>query len=357
MQFFSNSLVGQVVVLALLLCVTLRPLLKKSRNLEAAAFLAVISFCLNILLILIFGLNVLLIISQCLTLFVLVTNIASIYRLSQGLYSDRHNTLFCVISYVEAVCVLVIIIFFLIYKPVSFNTEIQKKELYTGSFSRGFVEKDNILDRTNLIITEFSLANMEAADTAVVYLSPIGVVSSDSALRLNTVAELGVPVLAGDFYAPDAPKTNTALDLKINVNPVITPYVLHFLPELRDNQKEGFLNNKELELEALLRIAGQKYSSVLILAEGENRQIALKIQQKYPDFVQDIFSSTDDSRLNDYYGKNIADLALLNPLDAYLAKFDTAEEYREHRLYASNEKPHLRFARQLVSRVEEIIQE
>ncbi len=365
MLFFSNPLVGQLVVLALVLCVTLRPLLKKSRNLETVSILAIISFCLNILLILIFGLSVFLLISQAITLFVLITNIASIYRLSQGLYSDRHNTLFCVVSYIEASCVLICIVFFLIFKPVSYNTDIQKRDLYTGSFSRGFVEKDSIIDKTNIIITEYSLSNSESpeainineSDIVVVYLSPIGVTSSDSALRLSTIAELGVPVLAGDFYAPDAPKTGTSLDSKVRVNPVITPYVLHFLPTLQEKQKEAFLSNKDLELETLLSIAGQKYTSVLIIAEGENRRIALSAQQKYPGFVRDVFSSTDDPKLNDYYGENIADLALLNPFDAYLGKFDSAEEYREHRLYANTEKPHLRFARQVVSRIEEITQE
>ncbi len=361
MVLFSNAFIGQLIVLVFLLFVTLRPLLKKSRNLESLSVFAAIAVCLNILLIFIFGLSFLLIISFCLSLIVLIANIASIYRLVQNLYSDRHSTLFTVVSYIEAALVVVCIGLLFFFMPVTYNTDFQEKELYTGSFARGFSQKTSFVDKTNLIITEYSATHLNiysssipvlSPEIAVVYISPYGTTSQDAALRLTNAAEMGLNIIAGDFFVLDAPKTGTSLDSSININPVLKPFALHFLPQLQASQKQAFLDQKKLELETLLTIAGQKYSSVIILAEGDNKVIALEAKKNYPNFVLDVFSTTNDAELNAYYAKNIADIVLLNPFDALLSQFSSIRDYNEVFSYANTEKPALRFARYLADHLE-----
>ncbi len=365
MNFFSNALVGQLVVLASLLMVTLRPILKKSRNMETMAFISAIAFICTILLILIFGISLLLLLNLGLSLIVLISNIASMYRLTQGLYSDSHSSLFSVVSYIEAFLIVLFIVLIVVFRPMSYNADVQNKELFTGSFSRGFTEKTGLLERTNLIVTEYSLSNIANPEDdnlaeeglVVVYVSPVGVTSLDAALRLTTAAEMGLTLLTGDFFASDAPKTNTQIDSPLNNNPILAPYTLHFLPKLNEQQKNVFLEKKELELEALLSIAGQKFSSAVIVAEGDLTPIALEMKKKYPNFVIDVFSVTKDANVNTYYDQGLADLVLLNPFDARFSKFESAREYNEFNEYAKTEKPHLRFARLLTEKVSNLLQE
>ncbi len=356
MDFFNDILVGQCVVLALLLFATLRPKLKKTQNSETFSVFSVIAVFLSSLCILIYGLSIMWLVLLLLSLLVFITNIASLYRLTNSLYTVRSSLLFCFFSYLEAFLSVICLVACFFFQPAIYNSSIQEKTLYTGSFSRGFTEKVELLSKTNLIVTEYSEPEsiQNTNNIAVVYISTIGTTSEDSALRLSTIAEMGVNVFTGDFYAQDALKTGTEIDLPRNANPILTPYTLHFMSKPDLHQKDAFLEQKALELEVLLSLAGQKYSSVLIFAEGDIREVALEARRKYPNFVAGIFSSTEDDVLEFYYGKGIADFALMNPLDALLSKFDTFDEYTTFRSFAKTEKPHLRIARLIVGRIKEL---
>ncbi len=362
MEFFNDMLISQLLVLALLLITTLRPLVKKTLYTDSIAILSFVAVVLSALLFFIFGFSIIALIVFCISLLVFISNIASLYRLFNSLYSARYSTLFCFFSYAEAFFVLVIGILCILFRPVDSNTNLLQRNLYTGSFSRGFVQKESFFDKTNLVITEYKGLQTNSFENvpqsfAVIYLNPIGTTSFDSQVRLSEIANMGLNVFCGDFYAPDAPKTGLRIDDTINKNPVLTPFTLHFMGELTDSQKNAFLKQKELELETLLSLAGQTYTSVIIFAEGDTAEIAQAAQQKYPNFVAGVFSQTKDTIIESYYGKGFCDFAFTNPFDAYLSKFDNWEDFNTFRNFAKSEKPQLRLARLLINETEKIFKE
>ncbi len=362
MNFFSDELIAQLVVLSFLLLVTLRPLLKKTQYTESLSVLSIIALFLAFLLIIVFGLSLLLIILFSLSFIVLITNIASMYRLANALYTVRNTALFRVVSFAEAFLVVLCVIGCFYFKPLPYDTSLQNKYLYSGSFSRGFTEKEEIFTKTSLVVSEYkhSEANLSFEDQkenesniALVYLPSIGNTSDDAALFLSACAEMGVSVFTGDFFALDAINTETASSRNRNNNPILKPYALHFMSDIDGRQSEKFLAQKELELEALLTLAGQKYEKVIIFTEGLTASLATDAQKKYPNFIRDVIVSVKDNTAAKYYNAGIADYALLDPFDAYASRFKTWKEYTAFRHIGLTEKPHLRLAREIVSRIEE----
>ncbi len=352
MFIVNDVLLGQLVVFSFLLIASIRPILKKTQYTDSLSFFPVIALFVNILLIFSYGLSIIFIVSLCVSILSVIINASSLYRFLHSLYSDRDSAAFKLSSYLTGLVVIICMILVVIFKPIPINTDEQNNTLYTGSFSRGFTEKKNITDKTTLIITEYiPLEKSLNNEVVVVYLPQRGTTAQDSALRLSLSASLGVGVITGDFFASgDGSFT-------LNKNPVISPFNQHFTASLSPQQEESLLLQKEQELEHLLLLAGQKFSSVIIVAEGENKGIALSALKKYPAFVKDVFFPENEKILEDYYGKQIADLAFINPLDCYLSKFDSWEDYSAFRSYGKEELPHLRFARMLAQKVENISEE
>ncbi len=268
---------------------------------------------------------------------------------------------FQVVSYIEAACVLICFILCIIFQPAYINKTVYTQESYFGSFSRGFSKNDNIFESTNLILTEYSIETATQfsyespevvyKDPAVIFLSDIGTMSADSALKLSSIAEQGVTVLTGDFFTPDAPKTGTNSDFPINTKPVFRNFSLRHISIEDKKNNQGFFKQKELELATLLSFATQKYSSVLIVAEGESRQIALEARKNYPDFVLGVFSTTGEKDVDSYYSFGFGDVVVLNPFDSYFILFENASEYREQRNFALKENPELTFSQAVLQRI------
>ncbi len=366
MSFDNDILIGQLVVLFFLLLATLRPIFKKTKSTDTIAIVTIVAFFVNVLLILTFGLSVLFIIIFCLTVLVFITNIASLYRLKHSLFLDRYSFKFTFFSYLEAFLVLITLGLCLFFQPVPVDQSVQTKEIYTGSFSHGFKTKSVFFEKTALITTEYKepviltdneTTYKEPSKTAFLYLSSISSSSSDSALRLTTMAQMGLTVFTGDFYASDAMKTNTVLDSPFVNTPVFKLFALHFQSPLSTEQEEILLKQKELELEELLFIAGQKYSSVVILAENDVKNIAKRAQIKYPAFILDVINDAPDKIASEYYNTGLGDFALLNPLDAYLSQFGSWSDYENLKTIGKTENPHQRASRGYVKALESLTKE
>lgn len=366
MLFISDMLIGELTLLFLLLMVTLRPLFKKKKYLDSFALVAVFAFCLAILQLFVFAANILLLIITALSLFVLLTNIRALQRFASGLYTDQYSTPFRVASYLEGVCIVLCIVLCILFQPEAVDKNIRDKEVYVGSFARGFSKKTEIFQPVNLILTKygkkntrevFSVVDSEFELPLVVFLNDGGTSVEDSSIRLSLAAKMGLSIIAGDFYAKDSPKTGTNLDSTFFSSYMMKSFTLHFLPPIDAVAEKGFLKQKELELDELLLIAREKSSSVVIVAEGLAKKVALNAQLKYPDFVVSVFDATEEKALKAYYEKGIADLAFTSPFDALYSSFGGFcgyMGYKNFREFAQNEKYALRFAALLLKHVQDV---
>lgn len=362
----SDVLIGELALLMLLLMVTLRPLFKNKKYIDSFAVIAAVAFCLAMLQLFVFGANILLLIITAISLMVLLTNVRALQRFASNLYIDRYSIHFCIASYLEALCILLCIFLCILFSPDPINKDFRDTQVYFGSFTRGFTEKTELFRPVNLILTEYTIEKSSTNVTSesskseqplVVFLNDVGTSVEASAIRLSLAAEIGVNSIVGDFYTDDMPKTGTALDSAFFSSHLMKSITLQFLPPLDAVAEKAFLQQKELELEALLILARERSTSVVIVAEGLVKQVALNAQRKYPDFVVSVFDATESEMLKEYYGRSIADLAFTSPFDALFSSFggfSGYKDYKEFREFAQTEKPALRFAELLLQNVQNV---
>ena len=332
---FNDVFVGHLVILCLIVFITLRPVLKKQIKINSTSLFAPIAFCLILLHIFVFGLQFLSIVILILAFISLCMNGPSVYRLSQQLYSHRYSNGFVVASCLLSFLCIFCVVFSIIFMTLSFYKENQIKTQYTGSFAQGFVKKTNFFDIASLVVTEWNTSTIEN-DIAIVFLSSVGTTSYDSSLRLGGIAERGLPVISGDFYSN---RVTGSFDEKISI--------------AKNGVDSSLIIKKEYELEALLEIAKEQYSSVIIITDSQLQSVAKKIA-KVNSFVVDVVSYEENELLKKYYGKNQADLVAMLPLESLLLYASSWNEYLELRNIAVNKNPHEIFADIVLEKVKEV---
>ena len=335
MLFFNDVFIGHFVILCILLFLSLCPIFKKIKKTDTYSLLAPCAFLLIILHILVFGLQIFSIIILILAFIVLCMNGPALYRLTQNLRSRRYSNGFYTVSIFLALITVACLSLLIIFMPLSFNKENQIKTEYTGTFAQGFVEKTNFFSKTSLVVSEWRPEDAKRS-MAVVYLSSIGTTTYDSSLRLSGLADLGIPVIGGDFY----------------VNQIITPFSekLNMQEISADN---SIVRKKEYELEALLEIAKDRYKNVVVIADGILQSVAVKVAVNN-NFVVDVISYDENSLLKEYYGRNQADVVGVLPVEGFLLNNLNWAEYSRLRDIAVNKNPHIVFANFVAEKIKEV---
>ncbi|MFI3257712.1 MAG: hypothetical protein R3Y36_05380 [Spirochaetales bacterium] len=359
MVFVSDTLIAQLLVLCLLLPVTLRPLSKNVKYLDAPAFFAPVALFLAVLQLFIFGIHILSLLITILALSVTITNRKSLHRFVHKLFVDRYTLGFCVISYIQGLVAIAVIVLCIIFQPLPIQNNAAVATVYSGSFASGFEKKTNPLTLSDLIIYEYLPTPQENSfvllNPLVIFLNDIGTQAADSALRLNIAAQAGIHILTADFFADDAVQTDTYLDSGFLSNPVAKSLAVQINPAINASTQNALLRQKELELETLLALAKKSASSVFIVAEGTAKQAALNLLHSHLDFIAGIFDPTEDEILNAYYGRGIADRAFTQPFDAFIFSFKGFSGYKDfknHRTFAKNQDVTAHFAELLAEKIQ-----
>ena len=359
----SDEFLGQAAVLLLLLPVLFRPFFKKHAYADSTVTLSPLSVVLALLLIAVYGLSYALAAITVIALSVLLINIRALQRFNSRLYVDRYSMAFRIAAVIESIVVLFALAALFVLRPEPAPTEPQRT-LYTGSFTRGFVPKQEFFRRTSLITSLYEPRSNNAADgnnTAVgtagsapkkkriaVFVPDIKNVSGDSALRLSAASMQGITVFTGDFYEPSLLK-NTPNKMLFNRfhTKAFSLHRLYRNPKRFGAVKADLLVQKKAETEALLIKAGEYADSVVLVTEGDSLLCAKELYAKYPSFVRGIFDSstlqglvfapsgsrpdafdsgiplsTEFKKAADYYSAQRADLLFVNPSDS-LALFYT----------------------------------
>ena len=400
----SDEFLGQEAVLLLLLPVLFRPFFKKHAYADSTVTLSPLSLALSFLLIAVYGLSYALAAITIIALSVLLINIRALQRFNSRLYVDRYSGAFRVAAVIESIVVLFAAAALFVLRPEPAPAEPQRT-LYTGSFSRGFVPKEEFFRRTSLITSLYephrnaentggatgtggtaaesgtAAGNPDSAAAAkkkriAVFVPDIKNVSGDSALRLSAASEQGIAVLTGDFYEPSLLK-NTRNKTLFNLfhTKAFSLHRLYRNPKLFGAVKADLLVQKKAETEALLIKAGDYADSVVIVTEGDSLLCAKELYAKYPSFVRGIFDSStlqgivfapsgappDSSpspefqKAASYYSRHRSDLLFVKPFDAlplFYADFKNIGDFFAARGDEKTNRSPARFAGALKSYME-----
>lgn len=333
----NDIFVSQVVILSLLILVTIRPLFKKIKNKDAPSLFALIAFLLAILHLVIFGFQILSIITFIVAFIVFCMNGPALYRLSQKLYTHRFTPGFCFFSYFMSFLCVVCLALQCFFVPSYIDTSNQVKTEYVGSFSQGFIEKTNIFNNTDLVITEWG-EDSNQKEIGVIYLSPVNFYSYSSSKCISAIAKKNISVLTGDFYN----------------NRVIDPFK-NYYKEDTISEKKVLLKQKELELENLIDIARKKYEKVFVIVNGELNSMALEVMSQNDDFVEDVLSLDFNNIVSNYYGKNIGDFTEMTPLDSLVFYHKNWDSYKGMKSVAKKEIVHEQVAEFIEKKVSEVL--
>ena len=370
-QMFNlfGAFTGQILTLTLLLPVLFRPLFKKHTYADSVVMLSPLSMLLSVLLVFVYGLSWSLIVTALLSLSVLLTNVRALQRFAARLYVDYYSLTFRIAAFLESVFVIAALCALFVFHPLT--GMLAEKKLYTGSFTRGFTEKRELFRPVNLITYSYGFENADSArsgkteahkaasDAAlplILFLPDIYTTAEDSALRLGAAAQQGFCVLSGDFYAPDVLQSGFSASFfnRRSTQAFVRHRLLYRQPPQTD-VKSALIEQRKKELEALLVIAGTRFSSVVIVTEGEALVPARELSEKYAGFVRGVFDAA--SVPGTVYAKKTADLCLLGPPDAFFIFHNlygtSLEAFFELQRAEKKNKSYKTFASALVSYVEE----
>lgn len=149
----SDILIAEILLLLSLLPVILRSVFIRSHRIDSIVLITPVVFCISILLWFVYGLSLSVF---CVTVFVfivLLSNFRALIRYFNTLFVDYYSYKFRIAMFLEGLILLVLVGFLVFFAPIA--TTKQKTRVFSGSCSRGFVEREGFLMSADLFLTEF----------------------------------------------------------------------------------------------------------------------------------------------------------------------------------------------------------
>ncbi|MGP1510266.1 MAG: hypothetical protein ACTTIU_07000 [Treponema lecithinolyticum] len=326
-----DVLIGESAVLILLLPVLLRPLLKKHARVDSAVTLAPLAFVLSLTLTAVYGFSYARLALIILSTAILLTNMRALQRFASRLYVDSYSTAFRIAAGIELILVVcsAAVLFYL--RPHTINPKPQLS-VYTGSFERNFKAKTEVSRPVSLVVYEYGTSF--AANTnepAILFVPDTYEVCADYELYAQEAVKQQRYVIAGDFYRFPASENASPSERFYNSRSfkaftVHKRAAMQKAETVRDTRKlrgtaqntqsiehQRFIRRKQAEIEAMLVIAGQKTSSLIIAAQGDSFAAASILKEKYPGFISAVFNTQTGT---DSFSFIRDTLTVSEPLDA-----------------------------------------
>lgn len=312
-----DVLVGESAVLILLLPVLLRPLLKKHAPVDSVVMLAPLAFVLSLTLTAVYGFSYAQLTLIILSAMVLLTNIRALQRFANRLYVDSYSTAFCIAAWIELILIACSapVLFYL--RPHTINPKPQLS-VYTGSFERGFKPKTEVFRPASLVVYEYGTSFAgNTNEPAILFVPDTYEVCTDYELYAQEAVQQQLYVIAGDFYRFPAEENASPTERFYNSRcfkaftahknasasaSLKKPSSLHNDQKMRGSvqktqsfEHQKFIRRKQAEIEAMLVIAGQKTSSLIIAAQGDSFTAASILKEKYPGFISAVFNTQTET--------------------------------------------------------------
>lgn len=262
--YFSSFLVGGLLICGLIILLALRFLVHKRAKVDSIVMASPIVLVFSIFYIFAFGANIITLSLFILTFFVFLTNYRALQRFANGLYVDYYHAYFSITSFLEALCTIVFIVFFVIYAPVSdtpTNGFSVSRTNLTGSAAYGLSEKTKVFQSTNAIVYEYTGdSGVDETKPILLYVPDLFCQSSDFEPILGAFAREGYRVIAMDIKFSDITYLSKFLD-----NRFVKPFAMRIqkvsAPEKFEENLQGYIQKKGLEIKAAKNFLEKKYEN------------------------------------------------------------------------------------------------
>lgn len=316
MKFYAELL-----IFFLLFLVNFRVFLPKKERRDVLVSVSPITFLLSILSFFAWGFDFFIFLAIILSFLVLLTNFHAMFRYSQKVYVDHYSPamkFWAIFTTIFSFASIVIVIYFapVLQNPKDFSVT-ETKQNITGNLQGGFSPSQNF-EKVNGTIYEFSLApELENRSYAVLFLPDRRGDVANYEPFLKSLAKEGTTVFSADFYTNDCKYFSNFFD-----NKLFRRFCLVLQsrrdPQKYNSQREFFTYKASLELEALLKLAQEKYGSqcrYFIATDIMGNTAANDIQKKYPELIT---GTLDISTISEYKTAGFGFVEITEPL---LARF------------------------------------
>ncbi len=290
MKFYAELL-----IFFLLLLVNFRVFFPKKERRDVLVSLSPITFLLSILSFFSWGFDFFIFFAIILSFIVLLTNFHAMFRYSQKVYVDYYSPsmkFWAIFTTFFSFAAIVIVIYFapVLQNPKDFSVT-ETKQNITGNLQGGFSPSQHF-ENVNGTIYEYSLVpELENRSYVVLFLPDRrGDVESYKPF-LKSLAKEGTTVFSADFYTNDCKYFSNFFDNKLFRRFCLVFQSIHESQKYY-SQREFFTYKANLELEALLKLAQEKYGSqckYFIATDIMGITAANDIQKKYPELITGTF--------------------------------------------------------------------
>ncbi|OJF76602.1 MAG: hypothetical protein BKP49_06400 [Treponema sp. CETP13] len=206
-------------------------------------------------------------------------------RYFDGLFVDYYSYKFRIATFIEAIVLVFFTIVLLIFRP--YPVKEHYVQVFSGSCSRGFIEKTDVFQSANLFITRFE--KRDSSDSlftakksvlyplqdeefhnnqtpVILYIPQVYSSTYDVSPRLEALAKNGYTVICAEFYTDDVRLFGNRFDLKI----------FRAFFARRKTPKDDFSEERAIEKKALLDLMSSKYKNLYFYEPDVNEVTPLK---------------------------------------------------------------------------------
>ncbi len=320
----ADIVLAEVLILILLLPVVLRPLFRRSHQVDSIVLLSPVSLLCAVLVLIAFGIHFSTLIVFIMSFAVFLTNGRALVRFAGNLYVDYYKVPFRIASFIEGLLIAVCILLLFIWGPK--KIEPTKTYLITGSYSRSITERKGYTVPAEGFVYDFDATDNLFADLMILLIPSQYSNGEDFFPLLKNLSIMGIHSVTYNSYVKDIPFFGNWLD-----SPRIRSFGVIFKNPVGD-----FNRKKTMEIQMILSFLEEKYP---------NKKWLLVTEPNLKTVVESLVE-TDSRLFTGYYVEDIYPFVLLtHPMNLFM----TGNQKRIFTEQKSEKENVLKKARQIAS--------
>jgi hypothetical protein len=293
----ADIVFAEVLILILLLPVVLRPLFRRSHQVDSIVLLSPVSLLCAVLVLIAFGIHFSTLIAFIMSFVVFLTNGRAFVRFTGKLYVDYYKVPFRIVSFIEGFLIALCILMLFIWGPK--KIEPTKTYPITGSYSRTITERKGYTSSTDGFIYEFDTKEPLFSNLMILLIPSQYSNGEDFFPLLQNLSIMGLPSVTYNSFVKDIPYFGNWLD-----SPRIRSFALIFKHPVGD-----FNRKKTMEVQMILSFLEEQYP---------NKKWILLTEPNLKNVVESMVET--DSRL--FIGNYVEDLypsvLLTHPMNLFM---------------------------------------
>ena len=322
----TQQTASELLVLGLLALTSSRIFFLKKVKRDVVSTVPLVAFLLSLLNIVAWGLTPFELLISALSLFVTIWNIRAMLRLASKLVIDHYSGLFTIISVINLLLTIALTVLVLAFSPVHASLkkfEVTRTDIVAcGSFSQGFTERTNPLERASAKISIFNSNFTPGYKGSIIFIPNKNVSIDNYQPMLVKLAHDGYSVYAAEFSEPNV----LWFDQEWKNNAIIRHaaffYDTQIAPQpsvIQSERTEDFAN----EYRALLSFVPiQNGRPVYAVADKDDAQ-ALAVLRR--DLGKIVRATVDIANVSTYLTKGLGPIEQTDPLTAKI-KFNLEKD-------------------------------